>query len=363
MKKIYFLTILLCSCGDPKQMQASLKEPMDWLNDPNHLPGADSALVFDPELLPDSGSIAKPVWTTYWYPASQSGTARRPAQNALSPMEKYDQAIGDRSQKATKWEISQSDRFRNVSWAGHCNGVAAAGSTVDEPKKNVFYNNVWFSVDDVKALMVEAFQAGGQVVGGRCDLTERRYDENGRLIATECRDTNAATFHIALTNYIGRFRKPLIADTDSANQVWNEIITSYQVKMKQKLTARDVNWWLKGQNVDGYTYNPNATSFMYYQTEVFYNNGTKKIYEYILELSNAVNILESGSQPPPTQGPSQGPSPTPTPQPTRTKIIGGEWYRNARIDHPDFLWRHTSPMLENPYLSLDVIYKIYNSSL
>jgi len=341
---------LLCvSCGDSKQMQSALKEPMDWLNDPVHL-GAESPLISDPDMLPDSGSVDKPVWTTYWYPASQSGTARRPVRNVLSPMEKYDLAINDRSQKATKWELSQSDIFRNVSWAGHCNGVAAAGSTVEEPKKQVVYNNVWFTADDVKALMVEAFQAGGHVVGGRCNSNEKQYDANGRLVASECRDTNAATFHIALTNYLGRFRKPLIADIDPAEQVWNYVITSYQVKMKKKLTARDVNWWLKGQDVDGYTYNPDATSFMYYQTEVFYNNGTKKIYEYILELADSVGV-EKNSEPSPTVPPSP------------TKIIGGEWYRNARTDHPDFLWRHTSPLPENPYLDLNVIYKIYNSSL
>jgi hypothetical protein len=74
--------------------------------------------------------------------------------------------------------------------------------------------------------------------------------------------------------------------------------------------------------------------------EVVYNNGSNKIYEYILELSDAVNSQTTG-----------------------TTIIGGEWFRKALTDHPDFLWRHTGPRVENPYLNLDVIYTIYNKSI
>jgi hypothetical protein len=336
---LVLLGFLLCSCGD-KQPNSQLKEPMDWLNNPQNLPGADSALVLDPAVLPDTGSVQKPVWSTYWYPASQNGTARKPAQWELSPVEKYDAAVGDSSKKATNWEMQQSARFKNVQWAGHCNGVAAAGTMVDEPKKEVWYNNVKFTPDDVKALMVEAFQAGGQVIGGRCNLSTMRLDSNGRPIDKECRDTNPASLHIALTNYLGRFRKPLIADMDANYPVWNYVITSYQVKMKQNLTARDVNWWLSGQDITTYSINPLATSFVYYQMEVVYNNGSNKIYEYILELSDAVNSQTTG-----------------------TTIIGGEWFRKALTDHPDFLWRHTGPRVENPYLNLDVIYNIYNKSI
>jgi hypothetical protein len=319
---------LAVSCGD-NSSPSVLKEPIDWTNSPEHIPGADAALVLDPDGLPDSGAAAKPVWTTYWYPISEYGTARRPWEGELSPMEKYDTAMGDSSMRATGWEMAQYTYYGNVPWAGHCNGVAAAGTMVDEPRKEVWYNGVRFSVDDVKALMVESFQGGGVVIGGRCNLSALTLDREGRPTDPECRDTNPGSFHIAVTNYLGRFKKPIIADSDPVYPVWNYAITSYRVREKRKLSSSEVAQWM---GISNYRFNPRATSFAYYQTEVVYSGGFTKIYEYFLELSGSV-------------------------------IIGGEWYRNSRTDHPDFLWRHTVPTAENPYLNLDVVRSIYEKSV
>lgn len=316
---------LASSCGESTS-PSKLKEPIDWANSPEHLPGADAALVLDPEALPDSGAVLKPVWTTYWYPISEYGTARRPWAGELSPMEKYDTAMGDSSMRATGWEMGQYAAYGNVPWAGHCNGVAAAGTMVDEPRKEVWYNGVRFSADDVKALMVESFQGGGVVIGGRCNLSSI---SSGRAVSPECRDSNPGSFHIVLTNYLGRFKKPIIADSDPSYPVWNYAITSYRVRDKIKLSSREVSQWM---GISDYPFNPRATSFYYYQTEVTYSGGFKKVYEYFLE-------MEGG------------------------RIIGGEWYRDSRADHPDFLWRHTYPVAENPYLNLEVVRNIYEKSI
>lgn len=322
------LSILASSCGEKTQTY-SFGEIIGWANSPHNLPGADSTLVLDPDLLPDSGAVAKPVWTTYWYPISEHGTARRPWAGELSPMEKYDTATGDSSMEGTGWEMAQYTAYGNVLWAGHCNGVAAAGTMVDEPKKDVWYNGVRFSADDVKALMVESFQGGGVVIGGRCNLATLTLDGDGRASDEECRDTNPGSFHIAVTNYLGRFKKPIIADSDPGYPVWNYAITSYRVREKRKLSSSEAGQWM---GTRGYPFNPGATSFAYYQTEVVYSGGFTKIYEYFLELSGST-------------------------------IIGGEWYRDSRADHPDFLWRHTGPTAENPYLNLDVVRIIYEKSL
>lgn len=322
------LGIITCSCGE-KSTPSKLKEPMDWTNSPGHLPGADAALVLDADALPDSGAVAKPVWTTYWYPISEYGTARRPWAGELSPMEKYDTATGDSSMRGTGWEMAQYTAYGNVPWAGHCNGVAAAGTMVDEPRKEVWYNGVRFSVDDIKALLVESFQGGGVVIGGRCNLSRLSVDSSGRPTDAECRDTNPASFHIAVTNYLGRFKKPIIADSDSGYPVWNYAITSYRVRAKSKLSASEAARWM---GMRSYPFNPAATSFSYYQMEAVYSGGFTKVYEYILEMSGS-------------------------------SIVGGEWFRDSRVDHPDFLWRHTGPTAENPYLNLDVVRSIYEKSL
>ena len=44
-------------------------------------------------------------------------------------------------------------------------------------------------------------------------------------------------------------------------------------------------------------------------------------------------------------------------------IIGGEWIRKSKKDHPDFIWRHQEPMPENPFLDRETILKIYQESI
>lgn len=324
------LVLFLIGCG--KNSVSHVSEAMDYLNIPESLPGADGALFITPPSQPDTGSVSQPVWGGSWYPYSQNGTARKPTPSEYSPLEKYDLANHDPIFKATNWELQKSNELRDISWAGHCNGLAAASTMAKEPIRGVWYNGVYFTVDDIKALLIEAWQDGGTSIGGRCASQEIAYDSIGRILDNTCRDTNPATFHILLTNFLGRFRKPLIIDTDSGYPVWNYPIVSYEVKFKTDLTTQDATRWLFGASKDTYEYNPMAKSFIYYQTQIVLSTGVKKIYEYILEI-NEYN-----------------------------RVIGGEWFRNGKTDHPDFIWRHTAPKVENPYLSVDTIYAIYNQS-
>jgi len=324
MSKCLIFFLLLCSCG--RDTLSKLKEPINPANDPANLPGAEGELVTLPDSLPASGNPIKPSWTAYWYPYSDGSMAK--------VVEKYDVAINDSDKKASGWEWQQTNQFKTVSWAGHCNGVSSAGTSVDEPKHPVTYNNVTFSVDDIKALLADVWQASGTVVGERCNDQPIEYDPNGRMINSACRNINPASFHILVTNFMGIYHKPIIANIGPVPQVWNWPITSFEVKLRENLTVRDVNVWMFGvQDKDTYDYNPDAKSFIYYQTAITLLSGSQKIYEYILE-------LDKGG-----------------------KIIGGEWFRNAKKDHPNFLWRATTPATENPYLDIKVVYDIYNKSL
>ena len=333
MKKISLISIsfVLWGCG-VKTATSELRELMNYWNVPDYIPGATAPLKTQLASLPDNGETATPVWQGYWYPSSQNGTAYKPNNREPSPMEKYDLAVGNSKQQATQWEIDSSRALANVDWAGHCNGLAAASTMEVEPKFPINYNNIVFSVDDVKALLIEIWQNGGDMSGGRCDIDRIKYDANGRIITDECRDINPATFHIILANFLGLFHKPVIADVTLGSPVWNYPAISYAIKYKQNATVRDVTYWLYGAVKDTYDYNPSATSFVYFQTEVTFTIETK-IYEYILELNAA------------------------------GEIIGGEWYGDSKKDHPDFLWRHTKPTPENPYLDVSKVYDIYKRSL
>jgi hypothetical protein len=324
--------LLFQGCGQSSGLPSNVKEPINTINNPNLIPGADAPLETHHISLDDSGEVATPIWDAYWYPYSQNGTARRNNPYDLSPMEKYD-AVTNRQNLATNWELQQAARLGRISWAGHCNGLAAASTMSQEPRQSVFYGNINFTPDDIKALLIEAWQGGGATVGSRCDTNNIAKDAYGRIVLDACRDLNPATLHLALTNFIGRFRKPIIIDIDPTEQVWNYPAISYRVLRKDSLTARDANWWLQDRNEEGYQYNANAKSFEYYQTEISFKDGTKRIYEYILELD------------------------------TYGYIIGGEWYGSSKTQHPDFVWRHSQPTAENPYIDVNVVYDIANRSL
>jgi hypothetical protein len=321
------ISLLLIGCGNHNV--SFLKEEINQINNPDYVPGAKDPLKTLLTDLPDRGEVEISIWMGYWYPNSEGGIARRPASNILSPIEKYDLATGDSKKQATNWEIEDAKRTANISWSGHCNGLSAASTMVKEPGHSVVYNGVDFTVDDIKALLIETWQGGGYIIGGRCNLKEIGYDKNDRMLENECRDLNPATLHIILTNFLGIFKLPIIADIDNGNAVWNYPAVSYEVRYSQLgLRASTVNWWLLGVNKETYDYNFQAKSFAYYQTQVNFTGGISKIYEYILELD--------------WQG----------------KIIGGEWFRGSKKDHPDFLWRHTEPTPDNPYIDVATVYKL-----
>ena len=326
------LFFLVVSCGpeQPEGTRSDLREAIDARNNPDNMPGANGPLdaVFDH--LPTSGTVAVPVWTGYWWPYSAGGTARRFRSWEPSALEKYDMVAGNN--EATNWEMTQVQIYGSVPWAGHCNGLSAAGTMMTQPRQPVTYRGVYFNVDDVKALLVEMWQGGGWIIGGRCDNQNITFDGYGRLADSFCRDLNPGSFHIALGNFIGRLGKAIIVDTVATSEVWNHPIVSYQIKAMQDLTAAEANRWL-GARAPLYVFNPAAVSFKYIHVVVTYETGTRIEYQYILELNAA------------------------------RAIIGGEWVGGSKTSHPDFMWRHSIPKPDNPYLSVSLVFDIYKLSL
>jgi len=328
MKLRYVLLPLVCTLACGKSSPSFLKEPMNSRNDPVRIPGAVAGLEYKASELPDSGEVER-IWWGNWYPMSQGGTAARRS-GQPSPMEKYDAAAGT-GNKATHWELESTKAYVNVGWAGHCNGLAAASVMVEEPKRTTAFNNVTFTVDDVKALLIESWQGSGFIIGDRCDQKQITYDQYGRIQQDECRDVNPATFHLAVTNYLGFFGKAVIADVDNSTAVWNYVIDSFTVQEKTWLAQHEAAWRVQGSS--NYVFNAEATDFVYIKMLVNYAQFAARTYEYILELN------------------------------LKGKVIGGEWIGSSKSEHPDFIWRPSDPTPENPNLDLKIINTIYKQSL
>ena len=324
----YLLVFSLVGCGNPQD--SFLKEPMNALNDPNRIPGSISALEYAFSKLPSEGKVER-LWTGWWWPMSQKGTASRKF-GSKSPMEKYDLAANTGG-VAQAWEIEASRPYANIGWAGHCNGLASAGIMAEEPTRAATYNGVTFEIEDVKALLTEKWQGSGYIVGDRCDRKVVTYDQYGRIKETECRDLNPGTFHIALTNYLGLFGKALITDIDNSEAVWNYPVSSFKVLSTQSMTNDEAIWRVQKESSTVYSYNPNAVDFVYVKNSVTFLGFDPRTYEYILELD------------------------------LNGKILGGEWLEKSKKDHPDFIWRPSDPQADNPHLDFQIIDSIYKQSI
>lgn len=330
---LYIMSILLpvSGCGGNPPSVGKLKEAMDSRNRPQDISGATKPLNFHLLALPESGQSEHRVWTGNWWPLSEGGVAHRSSPDELSPLEKYDQ-VAQQGLLATDWERKQAERFGHVSWAGHCNGLAAAGINTHEPKHGVSFRGVYFSTEDIKGLLVETWQGGGRIIGGRCNKRSLETDAQGRVLDASCRSLNPGTFHVVLGNFLGIFRKPFIIDKQAAEQVWNYPVVSYQVEESRELSLAEATTLL---DLSGspYVYNPAALYFMYYRTEITLATGQRLSYEYVIE------------------GDAQG------------YVIGGEWLGESRQHHPDFAWRIESPRTENPYVDSNLVRMIYRKSI
>lgn len=283
----------------------------------------------------------------------------------LSPAELYDISQGDYNYTLTKKVLERYNPL-DLWWEGICHGWALAASRYPEPQATVVTNkdgiSVPFGASDVKALMSmhDAFNADAYYVrvGNRCRVAGKvpgeEQPEDGDVTAPSsflantpnCKDVNAGTFHIVISNMIGLHSMGFVADVDRFRDVWNQPITSYESELHEEVPLSSK------EKRKGIHKKIRVTTKMFYGEELmFYDaeeeaagarnfvskepvTGTPaqaflfKNYEYILELN------ASGD------------------------IIGGEWISETR---PDMLWGrakesgfHNTPM---PLAGLNQIYK------
>jgi subtilisin-like proprotein convertase family protein len=346
--------------------------------------------------LPDSGKAEVTPWPdTYWPTYKDSSNQRWQGSDEMSPLEKYDVAfngweppegfmelrpfnpsnceagfdaayyeqLGPAANYQSKYkgnaeardgidndddgEVDECGDYDGVeTWWGLCHAWVPAAILEKEPQHAVTYNGVTFEVGDIKALLITQYdRASAFMLGGRCNEKEVERDDEGRLTQPQCRDTNAGSFHVVLTNMLGRYKRSFAEDRTYDYEVWNQPMYDYQVLSQEPLDAKAAMAALGQPDAESYTYNEDAVSFVKFRTKVRYlsephqsttrplvpdveNNGSylgSDTYDYIVELD------------------ADG------------KIIGGEWMNYSQTSHPDFLWLPIADRGGNPHLAMDKI--------
>lgn len=352
---------------------------------------AKTSMITSFEDLPASATLAdnRYSWSETYWPSNRGGIAYRwshpdpqpfkyrfhtreelktmsQAQiGQLSPAELYDIAQGDYNYTLTKKVLGRFSP-RDLWWEGICHGWAQAAANYPEPSPVVITNRdgikVPFGSSDVKGLLAhhEAYNYGGTFgfVGKRCRVRGKVPGEedvrDGQLPtptpeeynSADCKDVNAGSFHVVLTNLIGIHSRSFVADIDRMNDVWNQPIYGYSSSVKNEEAVSPDH---RMQGIERRV--RVATTFTYGEELQFFTQelasqgkdnfvsklpvtGTthqeyrSKNYEYILDLDG------SG------------------------KIIGGEWVSETR---PDFLWIYDRAAKFNskvmPLSGLNAIYR------
>lgn len=323
----------------------------------------DYELKFD--ALPTTGKVddAKIPYVGSWYPQKLGGTSRDLGTGNV--LQKYDKAFHGGQSKAQQWEQdhhSVSASNSAAAWAGHCNGYSAAAQRHIEPKESVKRGETTFSPKDIKALLAEVHMSAKFFFlgGNRCSLPQesslpRRASSSDPSGMNECDDVNPASYHVALTNWIGVQKHTVIMDTSSKEQVWNYPHFSYEYQSSE-IDKAEAMRLITGTASPTYKFNTAAVNFRRVEMKSSHSRAYEKEYtaaelrptdktqtlthSYVLELD------ASG------------------------KIIGGEWTGTSQQTHPDFIWVALEPTLgdgsdsaANPNVDPKEVIKLWAESI
>jgi hypothetical protein len=263
----------------------------------------------------------------------------------LSPAEKYDLLVGDKSESLTHSMLEEGRYYYEnqgevESWMGICHGWAPAAYMMDRPTTlvNVVAADgktmIPFYPSDIKALgslLWAEVRTYTNFSGGRCNEKEpKRDEENGRITDQNCFDTNPGTWHKAVVNQIGLSDRSFVIDATYDYEVWNQPLYSYSYRYFNPETYetslesyQDVALAIEEFSKDKFKNyrDPKAKSIVGVEMRLEYIAEThpthreydNKNYDFVSTVTYRydLELNEEG------------------------EIIGGEWYSNK---HPDFLW-------------------------
>ncbi|MCU0866430.1 MAG: hypothetical protein MUC36_21820 [Planctomycetes bacterium] len=303
------------------------KEPI--LNQPEALGFAIERRL---DQLPRRGQAEVVPWSGWWWPMRADGTA---AGGANSPLGKYARAFG-LGDAPVQWEREHHGTAGGrapESWWGHCNGWAAAAILEPVPQRDVEINGVVLTATDLSGLLCAAY-FGCHALG----LDERyagtdtpSVDSFGRPVDRAYRDINPAVLHLLASNRIGVDRKAFVADVSPGSQVWNHPVWAFEVEKLRELRdgAAAVEEITARSFRGAYPFNPAAVRF------------------FAVTARYRITSGHNGVAPPSNQDPEQRSTWVKYDYVLETdaegSILGGEWVRDSRTDHPDFCWVPLTP--------------------
>ncbi len=133
-------------------------------------------------------------------------------------------------------------------WWGICHAWSPAAILLPEPRHAVTYNNVDFKVQDIKALLTLVHdRTETKFVSLRCDAVDSQneitFDKYGRPTgaSASCKDTNPGTFHVLMTNYLGKQGESFVYDRTWDGEVWNQPLRGYRVTTSTEVSPLDAN--------------------------------------------------------------------------------------------------------------------------
>ena len=342
--------------------------------------------------LPKNGTVNKISWPATYWPTYADSTNYRwratdgevPTIDQLSPLEKYDVAFNNweitpeflklkpfngsncgavwdedyyrEIGPAARWmsenkgnkrsrdgvdsdddgEIDECDSESNDGvefWWGLCHAWVPASMNEPEPQYPVTHNGVTFYPADIKALLMTIYDRSRSIIiGGRCNAKEVERDEQGRIKDPKCRDTNAGSFHVLMTNFIGRYGMAIAEDRTYNYEVWNQPIHDYKVEHAEEIDEAKAVQLLNLADGTSYPFNEDTKRWIDVRMTVRYvteshaeERPLSTEIERYLRTDRYHYILELG---------------------LLGKVLGGEWVQDLS-QQPDFLWVSTGPSEQN----------------
>ncbi len=274
----------------------------DWRNSPSRLRTSFDYVL---DNLPSEGAVDRVNWAASYWPYYEDGiNARWQGNDVLSPAEKYDKAFNNWTpddgfmdlRPYDNWSCEWDDAYyealgpaarwtdRNKgnwtahngidddndgvedadecgygddkdydgveTWWGICHAWAPAAILEPEPQAAVERNGVRFDVSDLKALLIQQYdRSDAYMVGGRCNERELERDEDGRLTRSECRDLNAGSWHVIVTNLIGKDKRPFVIERTTNYEVWNQPFSGYRITEQREITLEEAHELLDVETV------------------------------------------------------------------------------------------------------------------
>lgn len=241
------------------------------------------------------GEIKPAPWSGEWWSRKKGFLIKSWPGHDPSPFERYDkyvESVTGTNPGALEWEANFRNRHYNPKaedWEGHCNGWSASSILEPEPKEKKVRNGIVFETSDQKAILAELY------MNTYCMFYGKRYWGNA---GDDQDDIYPDQFHKLLMEYVATKKSPMVCDITSDKQVWNFPLFKFRSQWS--------SGWFSDNKLKVET------------TCYFADDGVKP--EYLgtkwFAITYTYNLFVDDDE----------------------NIIGGEWTKGSKKNHPDFVW-------------------------